>query len=479
MKPTEEQQEIISAFNADKRNIIVSARAGAAKTTTLRMLIEEHAGNSLYLAFNKAVVTEARTKVPQRCRVMTLNGIGHQTFARNSGNKPDLQRSKNYDILREKGYKGVKFSEILRAVRLSKQHGFVPELKASLITEQEYFRRLDMKFEDAERALICEVIRGSWDLADEKGIIDFDDQILIPTLKRMPFFHAPVVFVDEAQDLSEINRRMIKLIAGIGTRLVAVGDEAQAIYGFRGAVPDSMNKLQEEFKMDPYKLTMTFRCSKAVTAHANWRTGDMRHAPDALDGSVAKYETIAFEDIGARTAILCRNNAPLLNLALRMMKGGLAPRLLGRDVLDETIKSLESITKKHMPVAEALDSVEHWAEEKKRVWKSALLVEDKAECMRIFLRDAKNAGEAIARIRALQHSPEGTITLSTIHKAKGAEYQDVIIVDRHLLGVGLDDQEDNLLYVAQTRARDTLRYVTSAMVQRDVETNVADAQKSG
>ena len=467
MKPTDEQQSIIDAFNSTKTNLIIQARAGAAKTTTLQMLIEEWEKPSLYLAFNKRVVVEARTKVPNRCKVMTLNGIGHQTLARNGGHKLKLDTSKNYNLLRETEYKGNKFSEILRAVRMSKQHGFVPDLRASLIDEDYFFDHLDMRFDDKERDTVCQVIRASWDLVEHQGIIDFDDQLLVPTLKRMPFLHLPVVFVDEAQDLSEINRRMVKLIVGLGTRLVAVGDDAQAIYGFRGAAPDSMDKLSEEFKMEERMLTMTFRCSKAVTQHANWRTGDMRHRPDAPEGSVSEHDAIIFENIGTDTAILCRNNSPLLSLALRMIKDGLAPKLLGRDVLEETIKSLENITKRNMSSEDALDQIEHWAEEKKRTWKSASLVEDKAECMRIFLRDVRTAGEALARIRALQNSPQGSVTLSTVHKSKGAEYDDVIIIDRSLIHIGEEQQEDNLLYVAQTRARDTLRYTRGKGITKE------------
>ena len=468
VKPTEEQHAIISAYAETKANLLIEARAGAAKTTTLRMLINKEQRPTLYLAFNRSVVIEAKTKVEPRCKVMTLNGIGHQTLARQLGVKIELDKSKTYKLLRESDYRGNKFGEMLRAIRLSKQHGFIWGQAKSLISEEEFYERLDMRFAASETALINQCTAASWALVNEKGIIDFDDQILVPTLRKMAFPSAPVLFIDEAQDLSTINRRMVKQIAGFGTRLIAVGDEAQAIYGFRGADHDSMKQLQEQFKMARMKLTITFRCSQAVTNHANWLPGDMRYRPGAPLGSVEHMQSIAFVDLPHTAAVLCRNNAPLINLALRMMRAGLAPRLLCRDVLDETIKALESITRKGMPINEALLAVDDWAEEKMRTWKSTSIVEDKADCMRIFLHEATNAGDAIARIRALRASPDGNTTLSTIHKAKGDEYDHVIIIDKHLLGEG--GQEDNLLYVGQTRARETLRYCLSGDVDAGVET---------
>lgn len=475
MTPTYEQQLIINAFNNSKRNLIIRARAGAAKTTTLRMLIEEHPRDSLYLAFNKSVVVEARTKVPQRCRVMTLNGIGHQTLARNSGVKIDLDTRKNFKLLYQYGYREKDFSEVLRAVRLSKHHGFVPSHQRSLMDVEDFFHAIDMRFSEKARTAICHVIDESWSLAARRGIIDFDDQILIPTLSKMSFPYASVVFVDEAQDLSAINQRMVKLIAGIGIRLVAVGDDAQAIYGFRGADHESMNNLQNMFKMESHMLTMTFRCSKAVTEHANWRTQDMKHAPNAVEGKVQHMRSINFEDIGRRTAILCRNNAPLVSLTLRLIYVGYTPKFLGRDILDELVKTLDKITSSNMTAAEGIECIGEWEEEKKRTWKSGSVVADKAECMRLFLRHSKTVGEGLMRVRQMQDAPEGNMVLSTIHKSKGAEYDDVIIIDPHLIHVGTKEkQEDNLLYVAQTRARNTLRYCKSERVDAHLPTEVKD-----
>ena len=113
MTPTLEQQAIISAYSETSANLLIEARAGAAKTTTLRMLINAEKRPSLYLAFNRSVVMEAKTKVEPRCKVLTLNGIGHQTLARQLGVKVELDKSKTFKLLREADYRGNKFGEML------------------------------------------------------------------------------------------------------------------------------------------------------------------------------------------------------------------------------------------------------------------------------------------------------------------------------------------------------------------------------
>ena len=71
----------------------------------------------------------------------------------------------------------------------------------------------------------------------------------------------------------------------------------------------------------------------------------------------------------------------------------------------------------------------------------------------------------------MQNAPAGNVTLSTVHKSKGAEYEHVIIIDPHLIRVGSEEkQEDNLLYVAQTRAKETLRYCRSEKVDEHLPT---------
>ena len=454
MKLTLEQQVILD--DAPQRNLLVSARAGAAKSTTLRHVASIAHGGSMLLAFNRKVADEAKRTFPSTCQVYTLNGIGHYALVR-AGFRPKVKRDKCFQILKALNYKGKDFAEVLRAINLSKQMGYVNGLDISRMSRTQFYDTLDTQHSVEARNIIDAATVMSWKQA-QAGTIDFDDQILVPTLMRLAFPQTPHLLIDEAQDLSLINCAMVKLIAGFGTRVTAVGDEAQAIYGFRGADSEAMERLASMFNMHRRTLTTTFRCSKAVVEEANWRTQDMRPCSTALPGAVYDAERLDLHNIPDGTAFLCRNNAPLLRTALFMLKQGYAPNLLGNDILQSTIKDMRKLFRPSMNESEKLQAVDSWEEAKAKVWKNQSVVQDRADCMRLFL-----PGNAIQKAQELMNAPGGRTILSTIHKAKGAEYQHTVLLDRHLIKTG-EMQEDNVLYVGQTRSRDTLTYVKSARV---------------
>jgi len=102
------------------------------------------------------------------------------------------------------------------------------------------------------------------------SVVDFDDMLYLPLLKNVICDRKNYVFVDEAQDLNAVQRtllrRMLTTVPGAPSRLIAVGDPNQAIYGFRGADSDSMEQLQRDFNATVLPLSVSFRCSKAVVA---------------------------------------------------------------------------------------------------------------------------------------------------------------------------------------------------------------------
>jgi len=461
--PTDEQRDILAHVRDSRANLLVTARAGAAKTSTIEMAIREQEAPCAYLAFNRATVLEAKQRVPDSCDVFTLNGLGHRSWGRFLRTRLDLRKSKLYDILSDSDYKGELFSEMLRACRLAKQAGFVPAGSYSLtpkplLTEDEFFASLEFNLPAAERELVVKALRLSLMQAIE-GVIDFDDQILCPAIFPISFERkGNLCFIDEAQDLSPINQTMIRK-AYFGARLVAVGDQAQAIYGFRGASQSGMDDLREMFKMEERKLTMTFRCAEAIVEHANWRTNDMRAYRSG--GMVRDLgSNWSLESIPDGSAILCRNNAPILRLAVQALSSGLAPHFAGRDLFSEMTKTIRKISKKITSSEDLLTEIDKWEVKQRGVWKSVQAVQDRADCLRVMARSASTVSGVLAYIKSLSSRSEGSFTLSTCHKAKGMEWDEVFILHRALMNLrDPQSQDKNLLYVAQTRARDTLNYI--------------------
>ena len=107
-----------------------------------------------------------------------------------------------------------------------------------------------------------------------------------------------------------------------------------------------------------------------------------------------------------------------------------------------------------------LSSIDSWIAAKEGS-KSA---NDLGDCMRIFAQESRTLAEAIARAEFVLRQ-DGPITLITGHKAKGLEWDTVYHLDPWLIGMGNhSEQEQNLRYVIQTRAKETYFEIDSKAI---------------
>ena len=97
--PTPEQLRIISAASSTPDNLIISALAGAAKTSTLVLIAEALPKTSiLCISFNKKIATEMKERLPANCTSMTLNSLGHRVWGDTLGKRLAL-----FDLQVEQG----------------------------------------------------------------------------------------------------------------------------------------------------------------------------------------------------------------------------------------------------------------------------------------------------------------------------------------------------------------------------------------
>jgi DNA helicase-2/ATP-dependent DNA helicase PcrA len=127
----------------------------------------------------------------------------------------------------------------------------------------------------------------------EHGLVDFDDLLLLwraaladpaagPALRGL--FDA--VLVDEYQDVNAIQAEIVQLLAPDGTGLTCVGDDAQAIYGFRGADPAHLRALAEAYPdLSIVRLVRNYRSKSAVLRLANV----VRPQSDGLELALAAH----------------------------------------------------------------------------------------------------------------------------------------------------------------------------------------------
>lgn len=476
--PTPEQVAVVDAAKETSDNLLISALAGAAKTSTLILIAEAlDTTKILCLAFNKKIADEMKDRLPRNCDAMTLNSLGHRVWGDAIGRRLMIEPSKTYDLLSaaleasdDKAFKKEvfdDFAEILRTIDFGKACGWIPNefshpaYKAKrLMDDDEFFAHIDQDYSAEIQSLIVHVTLKSLTLAFE-GKCDYNDQILMPTVFHGAFPRYPLVLVDEAQDLSALNHAMIRKLVGVGDkarRLIAVGDQNQAIYGFRGAHQDSMELLRQEFSMRELRLTVSFRCPIKIVEHARWRAPDMKYPDWAKPGSVTYTSMWGADDLTDTCAVICRNNAPLFALAIKLLKNGRYAELLGNDIGKGLLKIMRKFGGHDLSQRELLDAIASWEEQKIAANKSRAAggIRDRAECMRIFARQGEDLGEALAFANHV-FSSRGPIKLMTGHKSKGLEFPDIFFLDESLIGD--DGQEPNLRYVIQTRSKETLTYV--------------------
>lgn len=456
--PTAEQEHILGLVRSTKSNLLINALAGSGKTTTLEMIQDALTPPVLCLAFNKRIADVMSKRFRSTTTVRTFNGLGHRIWSAACASRISLDPKKVPDLLRElikelpRGEQGEAwevFWDVISGVGLAKSLGYVPEGKypnaKRLIEKDAFYARLAEDTGELGPWLLEETLLRSIK-ASYAGLIDYNDQVYMPALFGGTYPKFPTVLIDEAQDLSPVNHSLLHHLSK--SRLIAVGDPYQSIYGFRGAETNGMRKLQNHFAMTEASLSVSFRCPEAIVRAVHWRVPEMKWIKGG--GRVALLRNPTVDSFRDGCAIICRNNAPLFALALRLLGAGRSVSVSGSDVGPKIIGIMRRLGEDWMKQEDLINAIEAWKTEK--LAKGSTTASDISECMAVFARSGNTLGQAIAFAEHL-FKQTGTITLLTGHKAKGLEWHTVYHLDPWLLRA--DEQDQNLRYVITTRSKDT------------------------
>ena len=474
----------------DTGNLIVQAVAGAGKTTLLIEMLSETKGSVAFCAFNKAVAQEIEHRVAplglqNRVQTGTCHSFGFAALRNAYRNiKVDGRKMQSLaDDLIEK-WNLKKFC--VATASMAKQLGYQVDPDFSWDAMVAHFSLEDLLPEDASYS---EAIRETKKLLRKSNAllsktVDFDDMIYGPLVKDLPFKKYDFVFLDEAQDSNFVRRQMMARMLKPSGRLVAVGDPCQAIYGFTGADHASLESIARDFQAKELPLTVTYRCPKAIVATAQkWVSHIEAHesAPEGIVDTLTVQKAIeegAFKD---SDAILCRNTKPLIEMAYKLIREGLPCRVEGRAIGEGLVK-LATRWKTVRTVRQLDEKLEKWesnemskAQEKGNNDRCAT-VEDQVGTLRVLMENCDpddSIDILVQNIRGLFSDSDGNhkkvLTLSTIHKAKGREWDRVFALDMDQYSPSRWAkkpweivQEHNLCYVQVTRAKKHLTLLTSS-----------------
>lgn len=474
--PTPEQSAIIAKAVSTKENILISALAGAAKTTTLDMICRAMPGQPiLSLAFNKRIAEEMQKRLPEWVSASTINSLGHRAWAGQIKRRLILNDKKTYETLKEEVEKlkgrfkseayGL-FAETRNAIDRAKLNGYIPEGKfpevPRVLSYQDFMESFDEPLESIQLDLIDIVLSRSIKQAYD-GIIDYNDQIYMPSMFGGIFPKFPINLVDEAQDLSPLNMLFLQKLV-VDRRIIAVGDRNQSIYAFRSASTRSMETMKSLFNMTEMYLSTSFRCPVEIVKLARKHTPTMQWAEWAKPGHIEHLREWTAADIPDQAAIICRNNAPLIKLAYRLLRAERGVKLVGTDLGPQLIKAFKKLGDESMTQTEVLEAISKWKNERLRKSKAEDSISDKAECLRVFAGFGPTLSSAIAYVEKL-FAAGGTIQLLSGFKSKGLEWDVVYHLDPWRIpskwAKSEEDlqQESNLDYVITTRSKDQLYFI--------------------
>lgn len=471
------QQAIFHFVATGEGNAIVNAVAGSGKSTTIVEAMKLAQGQSIFLAFNKAIADELKRK--------GVNGRTFHSLVFGPVVQHYRQDGPSLDKLRKLGRDLFSFNEhklygafAARMVGLARGVGIgipdmTPDIEEEWIALAEH-HDLEPDSDEADFGEAIDAARRLFDACNEDPRVDFDDMLYRAVRDNLNLPKFDFVFVDEAQDTNPIQLAILRKIMAPGARLIAVGDPAQAIYGFRGADSDALGKLGREFGCSELPLSITYRCPRLVVEYAQQWVPHIEARPDAPEGVVtdlgSEWNPLEFMP---GDLVVCRKTAPLIQAAFRCIRSRVPVQVLGRDIgqgLKALIKKMNARNVDQL--GEKLEAYQQ------REVAKALKADDegKAESVRdrvgvlIFLidelqEDKRTIADLEAGIDWLFSDKERAVTFCTGHKSKGLEANRVFWLGRSecpatwARKAWQRQQEINICYVIATRAISELYFM--------------------
>lgn len=476
-KPSIYQEAIFDFIQNGTGNCVIDAVAGSGKTSTIVKALKMIPSDKkvIFVAFNKSIVNELISRVPKNVEVKTMHSFGFGAVRYNMGNV-QMKEDKIMDTIKQL-YPTWQIDESVAEGYMFRVRSLVDLARLNLVNS------IDELYEVAEHhgiELLNSEVEKAWIVLgvtrNFKKIIDMTDMIYLPAYFKMKCKTYDWVFVDECQDLNKCQQEMLKLmIKPNGGRFVAVGDPRQAIYGFAGADAESFKSLVAFPKTISLPLSVNYRCPKAVIDLAKAIVPQIE-AHDGAPEGIVDYKG-KWKDIADGDYVLCRNVRPLVKLCMELLIDGKKAQVRGRDIGANLINMLQRTKQKHIDKAiERLyfdvdkmisKSIARGKDENEvRNSTAVRTMKDKIEAIEILAGDLVLVSDVISKIDALFSDSTSGIVLSTVHKAKGLEANTVHILNPELMPSRWAkkdwerEQESNLIYVAYTRAKQKLSFIS-------------------
>lgn len=487
MTPSERQIAVYDCWENTDSNILVEAVAGSGKTTLLLELLKLCKYRVLFLAFNKSIQTEIQQFIDAenllQGKSMTLHALGLMAI-RKKYKKVVIKNGKNFDIIKQVQKLNRGLFETMRwedKMRLTYTLMDMNDISRIYLTTDVEEIKIHMISMDKSFFAHPKLVDLWTDLLFTREQyyntnvvqIDFVDMIFLAVERELYIPIKPTyLMIDEAQDLNIAQHRLIDNLLAQGDieKWIAVGDRNQAIYGFSGAYASSFDLFKDKEDVVELPLDICYRCPITVLNEANKVYNVMK----GFKTYVGRTETIQDSSlIQEGSMVICRNSSPLIDLYFNLISQKKKAFIKGDDILGK-IKSFlkpynfKTLNLLHNKTEQQIQSLEGKNDDSSRfeLYRAEENLFNLKALVAGGIADWSDKVEVLLKnIDLIFKDEAGGIVLCTIHKSKGLESDVVYILAENLIPskYAKSDkqlrQEENLRYVARTRAKEELYYL--------------------
>jgi len=483
MKATKEQIRFWKFLKKRPENILIKAYAGTGKTFTIVEGLKYIPSDKkiTYLAFNRHIKEDLEAKLPNHVKCYTTYGVGLGALKKVYGDKTKFDEFKIDKIIKSKSKTWGLEQEFKTTAKVEEYLNSMKKLvnlcKLTLTIKPDFISLLASKHSLrmlTDKKHVKRVLKVLDASTQNMDTFDYVDMIYIPaTDKKIWMYPQDYIVVDEIQDLNMCQIRIIqkmlkkdRVSKKVLGRLIAVGDFFQNIYGFNGCTEKSFEWFEKYPNTEIMTLSTSFRCSKNVIKEAQRIVPEIKAMDDAPEGSVRRGNVL--EEAKDGDFVLCRTTAPLVALFFQFLVQKKKVVIKGSDIglgLIQLIGKIKTIDELN----------EYWTDEinkyKFELKRKGILnpyehsgfvsLDDKVSTLLFISKMATDINDLKTKINTIFTDKLQGIVLSTIHKIKGLEADNVFIVRPDKLPLpnakGWEyAQEMNLKYVAITRAKNNL-----------------------
>ena len=497
--PSKYQEKFFDFVQHGVGNAVIEASAGSGKSSTcvaaMKLIPKDQ--KCLFIAFNKSIADELNERLKSRsnCVARTTHSLGFLMLRRNLGSDIEVDEYKYRKFVKNNIGNLTTASEFIRTRQQAEEYidnitMLIDFSRFNLAQSEKEINEIPQKYSIPVSFDECAITRKCLEWGKEHTeTIDYTDMVWLPVELSL----APIgltydwVFFDEAQDASLCTIQLFLKCIKRGGRFVSVGDKNQSVNMFAGSSEDAFDFMKNYPNTTFFELPITYRCAKNIVAFANQLVPNMFAREDAPDGVIV--QNCHIKDIKEGDMVLCRSKAPLVRLYVKLLRKNINCYIKGSDIGANLINELEKIDKEVLNADLSGDGVfaqlwdKFFTERNKLIQTRGLDYDDATlssymmekydviNTLLILSEKHKTKSDLIQHIREIFQEDSKGVCLSTIHKAKGLEADNVYILCHSTMPskLAVRDweklQEQNLMYVAYTRAKNLLGFVSEKEIK--------------